>query len=226
MIPTEIAATSSPNGDGLSVRLAIQLQASWSATQAPVMLAVRVPPSAVRTSQSTLIVNSPNAIVRIAARSERPMRRWISMVRPPAPRRSRSVRSEVARGSMAYSAVTHPSPLPFLNGGTPCSTLAVQWTRVPPIRIRHDPSAYGLAPRSSVRGRSWSTLRPSGRATETLHDGSGGKPGKDRHPDDPAAARLDDVGADDPVEGVVGALHQHVGAEGRDELEGGVLVEE
>ena len=50
------------------------------------------------------------------------MRRWISWVRPPGPLRSREVRSTVARGSMAYSAVTHPSPLPFLNPGTPVST--------------------------------------------------------------------------------------------------------
>jgi hypothetical protein len=41
----------------------------------------------------------------------------------------------------AHSDVTQPSPLPFLNPGTPASTLAVQWTRVPPIRIRQDPSA-------------------------------------------------------------------------------------
>ena len=34
-----------------------------------------------------------------------------------------AVRSTVARGSIEYSAVTHPSPVPFLNGGTPGSTL-------------------------------------------------------------------------------------------------------
>jgi hypothetical protein len=80
------------------------------------------------------MVYSPNAVVPSAARSERPISRWISWLRPPGPFRSRAVRSWVARGSMAYSAVTHPCPLPFRNGGTPSSTLAVQWTSVPPIR--------------------------------------------------------------------------------------------
>jgi hypothetical protein len=107
----------------------------------PVMPAVRVPPSAWSTSQSIRMVYSPKAIVAMAARNERPIRRWISWVRPPGPFRSRWVRSTVARGSMAYSAVTQPSPVPFLNPGTPGSTLAVQCTRVPPMRMRQDPSA-------------------------------------------------------------------------------------
>ena len=34
----------------------------------------------------------------------------------------------VARGSMPYSAVTHPLPVPRRNGGTRSSTLAVQMT--------------------------------------------------------------------------------------------------
>ena len=83
---------------GMPVRSASQAQASASATQPPVMLAVRVPPSAWSTSQSIRMVYSPKAIVAIAARSERPMRRWISWVRPPGPLRSREVRSTVARG--------------------------------------------------------------------------------------------------------------------------------
>jgi hypothetical protein len=47
------------------------------------MDAVRVPPSAWITSQSTQIVRSPRASRRMIARSERPIRRWISCVRPP-----------------------------------------------------------------------------------------------------------------------------------------------
>ena len=35
----------------------------------------------------------------------------------------------VARGSMPYSAVTQPLPVPRRNGGTRSSTLAVQITR-------------------------------------------------------------------------------------------------
>src|ERR1041385_1227533 len=225
-MPTDTAATSSPNGDGRPVRAASQAHASASATQPPVMAAVRVPPSAWRTSQSTRMVYSPKAIVPIAARSERPMRRWISWLRPPGPLRSRAVRSRVARGSMAYSAVTHPSPLPFLKGGTPSSTLAVQWTRVPPARIRQEPSAYGLAPRSSARGRSWSGDRPSGRGTAALHEGGGGITRDERDGDDPAAGGLHQVGADDRLGGVVASLDEDLGPQGGDDREGGRGVEQ
>ena len=51
------------------------------------------------------------------------------------------VRVEVARGSIAYSAVIQPSPLPFRHPGTPDSTDAVQSTRVSPNDTRHEPSA-------------------------------------------------------------------------------------
>ena len=54
---------------------------------------------------------------------------------------SRCVRVVVARGSMPYSAVTHPSPLPFRKGGTFSSTLTEQTTRVSPTSTRQEPSA-------------------------------------------------------------------------------------
>ena len=84
------------------------------------MAAVRVPPSACSTSQSRWMVRSPSAARSNTARIERPIRRWISCVRPLClPRAaSRSLRVWVARGSMPYSAVTQPSPLPRLCGGT------------------------------------------------------------------------------------------------------------
>ena len=77
------------------------------------------------------------------ARSERPIRRWISCVRPEAPplEASRCERVVVARGSIPYSAVTQPSPLPFRKGGTFSSTLTAHTTRVSPTSIRHEPSA-------------------------------------------------------------------------------------
>ena len=56
--------------------------ASFSATQAPVIAAVRVPPSAWITSQSRVIWRSPRAFRSTTARSERPISRWISWVRP------------------------------------------------------------------------------------------------------------------------------------------------
>ncbi len=157
-----MAATKRRNGDaGSPASRCSQAQASWSATAPPVMEAVRVPPSAWRTSQSMVIVHSPIAARSTQARNERPISRWISCVRPPTWPRSRRLRVLVARGSIPYSAVTQPAPLPFRHPGTPRSTEAVQSTFVRPAAIRHEPSAYIAALRSSVTGRSASALRPS-----------------------------------------------------------------
>ena len=143
-MPTEIAATKSRIGVALSLPCACsQFTASWAATKAPVMAAVRVPPSAWITSQSSAIVRSPKAFRSNTQRSERPIRRWISWVRPLClPRAaSRSLRVWVARGSMPYSAVTQPSPEPRLCGGTFSSTEAVHNTLVWPNSTSTDPSA-------------------------------------------------------------------------------------
>jgi hypothetical protein len=102
--------------------------------------AVRVPPSASITSQSRVIVRSPNAVRSVTARSERPMSRWISCARPPV-WLVRGVRVPVARGSMPYSAVTQPLPVLRRKGGTRSSTLAAQMTRVRPASMNTDPSA-------------------------------------------------------------------------------------
>ncbi len=78
-----------------------------------------------------------------AARNERPIKRWISLLRPLMRPllMSRGVRSCVARGNIAYSALTQPVPCPRMNGGTRSSTDAVQCTAVfPHLRIR-EPSA-------------------------------------------------------------------------------------
>src|SRR5690606_2646351 len=129
------------------------------------MAAVRVPPSACSTSQSITIVFSPSAFVSMMARRLRPTRREISWVRPPTRpfTDSRSIRSLVERGNMAYSAVTHPVPLPVSQRGTPFVKLAVQRTRVLPNEMSALPSAWRLQPRSIVTGRSWSAWRPSAR---------------------------------------------------------------
>ena len=127
--------------------------------------AVRVPPSACSTSQSTVIWRSPSATRSTAVRSERPIRRWISTVRPlclPA-EASRRVRSSVARGSMPYSAVTQPRPWPFSQGGRRSSSVAVTSTWVSPNFTRQEPSAYLTTPRSSETGRSSSGARRLGR---------------------------------------------------------------
>ena len=154
-------------------------KARCSATQAPVMAAQRVPPSAESTSQSSVTVISPMAERSVTARKERPISRWISCVRPDClPRAaSRSPRVWVARGSMPYSAVTQPSPLPRRKGGTRPSTLAVQSTSVAPMRIRHEPSAWREAPGSSDTSRRASGARPDGRIGLLLAAEGGGRKG-------------------------------------------------
>ncbi len=100
-----------------------------------------------------------------AARRLRPMSRWISTVRPlclPLAA-SRPTRSGDEPGSIEYSAVTHPLPLPRIQRGTSSSTLAVHRTRVRPNDTRHEPSAISVKSRSNVIGRSSSGARPSGR---------------------------------------------------------------
>ena len=84
------------------------------------MAAQRVPPSASSTSQSIQTVRSPSALKSITPRSERPIRRWISTVRPSGRpfETSRRLRSPVDAGSIPYSAVTQPLPWPAIQRGT------------------------------------------------------------------------------------------------------------
>ena len=165
-MPQEIAATLSRSTLLFSMlRFFIHKMQSANATHAPVIAAVRVPPSACSTSQSTVIWRSPSASRSSVARSERPIRRWISMVRPfclPA-EASRRVRSSVARGSMPYSAVTQPRPWPFSHGGSRSSRVAVTSTWVSPNLTMQEPSAYLTTPRSSDTARSSSGARRLGR---------------------------------------------------------------
>src|SRR4051794_12153365 len=155
-MPTETAATKSRIGSLAKApearRPAI---ASASATMAPVMEAQRVPPSACSTSQSSVIWRSPRAVRSVTARRLRPMSRWISCVRPDClpVAASRELRVLVARGSMPYSAVTQPEPLPLRNGGTFSSTLAVHSTRVWPISTSTEPSACLVKRRWKRTGR-------------------------------------------------------------------------
>src|SRR3954447_15600152 len=165
-MPQEIAATLSRSTLVFTMlRAFIQLRQSASATHAPVIEAVRVPPSACSTSQSTVIWRSPRASRFTVARSKRPIRRWISTVRPfclPAAA-SRRVRSRVARGSIPYSAVTQPRPCPLSHGGNRSSSVAVTSTWVSPNLTMHEPSAYFTTPRSSDTARSSSGARRLGR---------------------------------------------------------------
>ena len=101
-------------------------------------------------------------------RSDRPMRRWISWVRPDCLplAASRLTRSPVDPGSREYSAVTHPFPLPRIHGGTRSSIDAVHSTRVRPMDTSTDPGAKTVKSRSNDAGRSASVPRPSPRAVE------------------------------------------------------------
>src|SRR5947207_15823608 len=109
-------------------------------------------------------LRSPSRSSFATLRSDRPMSRWISCVRPLClPRAaSRSVRVFVERGSMPYSAVTQPRPLSFRKGGTRSSTDAVHSTRVSPNSTSTEPSAWRVKPRWMRTGRSASGLRPEG----------------------------------------------------------------
>jgi hypothetical protein len=78
---------------------------------------------------------------------------------------SRSERVLVARGSIAYSADTQPSPLPLRQRGTPSVTLAAHSTRVRPNSTSTEPSAWSSHCLVSVTGRSWSAARPSPRVS-------------------------------------------------------------
>ena len=108
--------------------------ASHMAIHAPVTPAVRVPPSAWRTSTSIQMVRRPSAGRSVTARSARPRIRWISISRPSGRPRveARRFRPGVQEGSIPYSAVTQPLPFPSRNSGTFSSTVAVQRTRVFP----------------------------------------------------------------------------------------------
>jgi hypothetical protein len=100
----------------------------------------------------------------VPALSARPIRRWISWVRPVWPFfASRRLRVLVARGSMPYSAVTQPSPLLRSHGGALASTDAVHNTWVSPNRISTEPSAWRVKPVSMVILRNSSARRPDGR---------------------------------------------------------------
>src|SRR6202000_3141076 len=82
--PTLIAAIAQDSGRGSDSLPAAEREVTASAnpTYAPVMAAVRVPPSACSTSQSIAMVFSPNAARSMHARSDLPTSRLISCVRP------------------------------------------------------------------------------------------------------------------------------------------------
>ena len=109
------------------------------------------------------------------ARSDRPISRLISCVRPPMRpfTDSRSLRVCVADGSIAYSAVSQPSPEPLRQRGTPSATLAAHSTFVSPNSTSTEPAGCFWKPRVIVTGRSSSSALPSARVTAPPYDPPG-----------------------------------------------------
>src|SRR5918993_4889071 len=129
----------------------------------------------------------------MTARSDRPINRLISWVRPPIRplTDSRSERVLVEAGSMAYSAVTQPRPPPLPHRGTPSEADAAHSTRVLPNSIRTDPAGWSSQSRVILMGRSSSSARPSSRVLMVA------QPSRPRHPTD-ARAELLHFRVDDP----------------------------
>jgi hypothetical protein len=116
------------------------------------------------------MVRSPSCFKSTTARMARPIRRWISCVRPlwrPL-LASRAVRVSVERGSMLYSAVIQPLPVPFIKPGTLSSMDAVHITRVLPTSIRAEPSAVEINSGMMLTGRICSGIRLSERKKMSL----------------------------------------------------------
>ena len=144
-IPTLIADTKFVIGISFIVFALYNLYiASATATNAPVIDAVLVPPSAWITSQSTQIVLSPNLFKSTTDLIALPINLCISCVLPSIFPLDASLifLCCVALGSIEYSAFIHPVPLFLKKGGTFSSTDAVHITFVSPISIRTEPSAY------------------------------------------------------------------------------------
>ena len=74
-------------------------------------------------------------------RRARPIRRWISWVRPLGPLVSRRIRSGDEPGNIEYSAVTQPLPVLRIHRGTSSSSIAVHSTFVSPKVTSTDPWA-------------------------------------------------------------------------------------
>ncbi len=130
-------------------------RANATASQPPETAAVRVPPSACNTSQSTVKVRSPNRERSTPIRKLRPISRDISWVRPLGQRCSRAVRVWVLRGSRAYSAVSQPwgSGACRSHEGRLLSMETLQRTWVSPNLASTEPSAWRVKWSSNERGR-------------------------------------------------------------------------
>src|SRR3990172_2004587 len=83
------------------------------------------------------------------------------------------MRSGVERGSMAYSAVTHPCFESLRKGGTLSSAETVQITRVFPTSMRVEPSANRIKFLTMLTGLNISGSRPSLRTAPSCKSATG-----------------------------------------------------
>ena len=126
-MPHDTAATWSRSGlPGIISRVFIQAMQSCSATQAPVIAAVRVPPSAWITSQSTVIWRSPSAVRSTIERRLRPISRWIST----------GAAALLAGGGLAARALERRARQHAVFGGDPAARLALEPRRQPVFQRR------------------------------------------------------------------------------------------
>ena len=130
------------------------------------MAAVRVPASASMTSQSISKVRSPSFAISTAARRLRPIKRWISWVRPDSFINSRPCRCGVEPGNRRYSALSHPSPSPRRQRGTLSSRQTLQRTVVRPVLTVTELKANPIGSQVTENGRRSLRQRPSARARD------------------------------------------------------------
>ena len=129
--------------------------------------AVRVPPSAWMTSQSMVIWRGPER-AQFDRRAQRAADQPLDLLAAAARRRARE-RVWVARGSIAYSAVTQPLPLPFEERRHLLLDRGGADHPVSPNAISAEPSAYRLQSGVMTTVRSSSGFLPSGRMGPVLY---------------------------------------------------------
>ena len=127
-----------------------QSNASTAATHAPVIDAVRVPPSATSTSQSSLIVYSPNAKI-VEHRANAPPDESLNLLRAPAelrafarrPRLRRARQHRVLGGEPAFAAAASPAGNALLDRRRAQHARRAKRHEARPLGVRRDAALEG-----------------------------------------------------------------------------------
>jgi hypothetical protein len=156
-MPTEVAATSCFSGEAFSVPAltrAFKRQRQGHASPGN----RRRPRAAIGLDHIAIQNHRPLAQrLHIHYRAQAASDQALNLMRPSAdlaPLALRGLRVTVERGSMAYSAVTHPRPELRSQLGTPFSIVALHSTRVCSTEIKTEPSAVRTKSGVRVSGRS------------------------------------------------------------------------